>query len=147
MYRHILIPTDGSALSRKAIAAGIAFARSEGARITGLFAAPAPTPVIYKDFLPVGLTTPEAHARMIEKAAARYLGFIEAAAKKAGVPCETLCVTDDFPADAILGQAAKRKCDLVFMASHGRGGLSKVLLGSQTHKVVTRARIPVLVWR
>jgi len=72
---------------------------------------------------------------------------IERAAKTAGVPCETVSVTDDFPADAILSLAKRRKCDLIFMASHGRRGLSGLLLGSETQKVLTHARIPVLVHR
>jgi nucleotide-binding universal stress UspA family protein len=147
MFKHILIPTDGSTVSKKAAVAAVEFARSEGARVTALFAAPAPTPVVYQDFLPVGLTTPEAHAEVIRKAAERYLGVVQAAARKANVPCDAVWVTNDFPAEAIVAEARKRKCDLVFMASHGRGGLARVLLGSQTHKVVTGAGVPVLVHR
>jgi nucleotide-binding universal stress UspA family protein len=147
MFQHILIPTDGSALSRKAAIAGIALARATGARVTGLFAAPAATPLVYRDLLPVGYATPAKHAAMIKEAAAKHLGVIEAAAKKAGVPCETVSITDDFPAAAILAQAKRRKCDLIFMASHGRHGLKAVLLGSETQKVLTGSQIPVLIHR
>lgn len=147
MYRHILIPTDGSALSRKAIANGIKFAKSIGARVTGLFAAPPATPVVYKNFVPVGYMTPQEHAEMIERTAARYLGVIEQAARHAGVRCKCVHVTNDFPSDAILAVAKRQKCDLIFMASHGRRGLAGVLLGSETQKVLTQSKIPVLVSR
>lgn len=147
MYKHILIPTDGSALSREAIISGVKLAKSIGARVTGLFAAPPATPLVYGDFVPVGYMTPQQHAEMIEKTAAKYLGMIEKAAKEAGVPCACVHVTNDFPADAIIAVAKKRKCDLIFMASHGRRGLAGVLLGSETQKVLTHSRIPVLVYR
>lgn len=147
MYRHILIPTDGSQLSRRAIASGVKFAKSIGAKVTGLFAAPPPTPLVYGDFVPVGYMTPQQHAEMIERTAAKYLGVIEKAAKNAGVACECVHLTNDFPADAILAVAKKRKCDLIFMASHGRRGLAGVLLGSETQRVLTHSRIPVLVFR
>ena len=147
MYKHILIPTDGSALSRKAIAHGVKFAKSVGAKVTGLFAAPPATPVVYKGFVPVDYMTPRAHAEMIEKTAAKYLAVIEQAAKHAGVRCQCIHVTNDFPADAILAVAKQQKCDLIFMASHGRRGLAGVLLGSETQKVLTHSKIPVLVSR
>jgi len=147
MYKHILIPTDGSELSRRAIAAGVKLAKSVGAKVTGFFAAPPATPVVYEDFLPVGYMTPEQHAQLIEKTAARYLEVIEKAAKAAGVACECVHVTNDFPADAILAMAKKKGCDLIFMASHGRRGLRGVLLGSETQKVLTHSKIPVLVYR
>jgi nucleotide-binding universal stress UspA family protein len=147
MYKHILIPTDGSRLSQRTVVAGVELAQALGARVTGLFAAPAATPLVYRDLLPVGYGTPEQNAVLIERAAQRYLAVIERAAKAAGVPCETVSVTDDFPADAILSLAKRRKCDLIFMASHGRRGLSGLLLGSETQKVLTHARIPVLVHR
>jgi len=125
----------------------VKLAQALGARVTGLFAAPAATPLVYRDLLPVGYGTPEENAVLIERAASRYLAVIERAAKTAGVPCETVSVTDDFPADAILSLAKRRKCDLIFMASHGRRGLSGILLGSETQKVLTHASIPVLVHR
>jgi nucleotide-binding universal stress UspA family protein len=129
MFTHILIPTDGSGLSRKAIAGGIALAKVAGAKVTAVFAAPTATPVVYR------------------RTAAHYLGVVEKAAKKARVRCETVCVTNDFPAEAILAVAKKGKCDLIFMASHGRRGISGLLVGSETQKVLAHARIPVLVYR
>mgnify|MGYP003394289096 CR=1 len=147
MYKHILIPTDGSTLSRRAAIAGVALAQAIGARVTGLFAAPAATPFVYRDLLPVGYVTPAKHAALIKEAAAKHLAVIEQAAKKAGVPCDVDCITDDYPATAILAQAKRRKCDLIFMASHGRRGLKGLLLGSETQKVLTGSSIPVLIHR
>ena len=146
MYKHILIPTDGSPQSKKAIAGAIDLAKSIGAQVTGLFAAPPATPIVYRNHLPAGLTTMAEHKEAIEKSAATYLGVIEQAAKKAGVPCEVLTVTSDYPADTILATAKKKKCDLIVMATHGRRGISAVLLGSETQRVVTHAEIPVLVY-
>jgi len=147
MYKHILIPTDGSPLSNAAAAAGVRLAKKLGARVTGLFAAPAATPLVYRDVLPVGYGTPQQNAALIKRAAARHLDIIERAAKGAGVRCETVSLVDDFPADAILVQAKKRGCDLIFMASHGRRGLRGVLLGSETQKVLAGSALPVLVYR
>lgn len=147
MFKNILIPTDGSPVSLKAIAAGIKFAKTHGAKVTGFFAAPSATPIVYRNFLPVGYTTPQAHARAIEKSAAEYLDVIAKAAKKAGLRCELVHVTSDFPADTIVEIAKKKGCDCIFMSSHSRKGLAKALLGSQTQKVIATAPMPVLVYR
>lgn len=147
MFKHILIPTDGSPLAVKAAAAGVKLAQLMDARVTALFAAPPPTPLVYEDFLPVGYMTPDDHAQAIAKAAERYLGVIENAAKAAGVACECVQITSDFPAQTILDTAKARKCDLIVMGSHGRNGLAALLLGSQTQKVLAQAKIPVLVYR
>jgi nucleotide-binding universal stress UspA family protein len=147
MFTHILIPTDGSEPSKRAVEAGVALAKALGARVTGMYAAPAPTPVVFKNFLPVGYSPPDEHAAAIERAARRYLGVIEAAAAAAGVACDTVHLTSEYPADTILDVAKRRKCDLVFMASHGHTGLAGLLLGSETQKVLAHAKIPVLVYR
>jgi nucleotide-binding universal stress UspA family protein len=147
MFKHILIPTDGSALSHKAIDKGVRLAKSLGAKVTGLFAAPPATPVVFSHHVPVGYQTPQQHAKAIEKATSRYLDAIKTAAARAGVRCECIHVTNDFPADAILAVAKKQKCDLIVMASHGRRGAARVLLGSETQKVLTHSKIPVLVTR
>ena len=147
MYKHVLIPTDGSPASNRAAKAGVAFARAIGARVTAFFAAPAPTPLVYDGLLPVAYMPPDRHAEIIERAATKYLGAIEVAATAAGVPCVSVHVTSDFPADAIVETAKRRKCDAIFMASHGRRGLAGVLLGSETQKVLTHSRIPVVVYR
>lgn len=147
MFKHILIPTDGSKLSKEAAEAGVKLAQTLGARVSGFFAAPAPTPIIYKARLPVGYATLEEHRKMIEKTSAGFLAVIEKAARAADVPCEVISVTSDFPADAILAAAKKRRCDLIFIASNGRQGLRGVLLGSETRKVLTHSPVPVLVYR
>lgn len=147
MFKHILIPTDGSRLSDRAAAAGVELAAAVGARVTGLFVAPPATPVVFEGLLPVGYASPEEHAQTIERAAARYLGVIEKAALAAGVPYEGVSPTGDYPADAIVEAARQRKCDLIVMASHGRRGMAAVLLGSEVEKVLTQSKIPVLVHR
>ena len=147
MFKHILIPTDGSKLSTEAAEAGVKLAKALGARVTALFAAPPATPIVYKAMIPVGYATPDEHRKMTARAAASYLGAIEKAARAARVPCETLTLTSDFPAEAILAMAKKRRCDLVFMASHARKGLRGVLLGSETQKVLANGKLPVLVYR
>jgi nucleotide-binding universal stress UspA family protein len=147
MYKHILIPTDGSTQSAHAVAQGVELAKVVGARVTGLFVSPAPTPVVFEGLLPVGYMQPDEHAAMSARAAARYLGVIEKAATQAGVSCECVTITGEYPADVILQTAVNRKCDLIVMASHGRRGLASVLMGSETQKVLTHAKIPVLVCR
>lgn len=147
MYQHILIPTDGSTLSGHAVVQGIALAKAIGARVTGLFVAPAPTPLVFDGLVPVDYMQPDEHASLTARAAARALGVIEKAAQLAEVPCECLSVTGEYPAEAILEAAAEHKCDLIVMASHGRRGLAGVLLGSETQKVLTHAKGPVLVCR
>ncbi len=147
MFKHILIPTDGSALSEAAIRAGVELARTVGARVTGFFAAPAPTPLVYGDLMPVGYMPPDQHEALLKKAAEHHLGVIEAAARAAGVPVSCISVTSEYPADSIVKIATKRGCDLIFMASHGRRGLAGILLGSETQKVLTHSSVPVLVFR
>ena len=147
MFKNILIPTDGSKLSQKAAVYGINLAKSVGAKVTAFFAAPPATPIIYSDILPVGYATPAEHEQMIERAAARYLGFVERAAEKAGVRCEAVHVTSDYPGEAILKLARNKKCDLIVMATHGQGGLRGVFIGSATQKVLNQSSIPVLVLR
>jgi nucleotide-binding universal stress UspA family protein len=148
MFKHILLPTDGSRLSLQSARAGVLLAKALGARVTAFFAAPPATPILYRAMLPVGYATPGEHEKMTRKVARKYLGAIERAAAAAGVRCEALSVTSDFAADAILKAAARRRCDLIFMASHGRRGLRRAsLLGSETQKVLSLAPVPVLVYR
>ena len=144
MFKNILIPTDGSPLSQKAVVQGVALAKSVGAKVTALFAAPPATPIIYRNHLPVGYATPGEHEQMIKKTAARCLEFVERAAKKARVPCESILVTSDFPEDDILKVAQKKKCDLIVMATHGQGGMRGVFVGSVTQKVLGKSKIPVM---
>ena len=147
MYKHILLPTDGSALAREAVHTGIELAKSIGAQVTGFYAAPPATPIEFKGLLPTGYTDLIKHAHMIEQAAARYLAIVAEAAQAAGVRCKLEHVTDDYPANAIVAAAKRNKCDLIFMASHGHRGFTSSFLGSQTHKVLAESTVPVLVYR
>jgi nucleotide-binding universal stress UspA family protein len=145
MFKHILIPTDGSKLSEAAARQGIRLARETGARVTCLHAIPR----FHASDVMLGLL--ETSRGDYEKAAmdyaANHTGFVERAAHAAGVTCEVEYATSDDPAGAIVEAAGKRKCDLIVMASHGRRGVQSLLLGSQTQKVLTHSTIPVLVYR
>ena len=147
MFKNILIPTDGSELSQKAALKGVALAKSLGAKVTAFFAAPPATPIVYRNHLPVGLAQPGEHAQIIEKMTTRYLDFVARAAKKAGVRYEGLHVTSDFPDEAILDIARKKKCDLIVMATNGQSGLRGMLIGSVTQKVLAKSKVPVMILR
>ena len=146
MFKHILIPTDGSELSQKAIRTGVELARFHGARVTGVHAIPDYHLMIAYE----GAFDPITEERIEKEARARaeaFLGFIRETAGAAGVPCDTVCETSDHPYDAILKTAAAKGCDLILLHSHGRRGLAAVLLGSETRKVLTYSTIPVMVVR
>ncbi len=147
MYKHILVPTDGSTLSAKAIRQAVAFAKATGARITGFYAAPEYSVQVYGDFVPPDFITPQEFSKQTRRTAEKYLGVIEKAAEAAGVRCKTAFVTSDRPWQAIIKAVQKHDCDLIFMASHGRRGLAGLLLGSETQKVLTHTKVPVLVHR
>ena len=145
MYRHILIPTDGSALSEMAIRQGVVLAKAIGAKVTALTVAP---PFHVFDVDPVMVTsTPAQYAKESAARAEKYLAVARVEAGIADVPCETVPVTQDHVYEAIIDTASKRGCDLIFMASHGRKGMSALVLGSETYKVLTHSKIPVLVCR
>ncbi len=147
MFKNILIPTDGSELSQKAVAAGVALAKSVGAKVTGFFAAPPATPIVYRNHMPVGLSQPADHAQLIEQTAAKYLDYIARAAEQSGVAYRGLHATNDYPAEAILDIANKEQCDAIVMATHGDGGLRGVFIGSVAQKVINQAKIPVMIVR
>lgn len=148
MYGRILIATDGSALSRKATEEGIALARSIGASVVGFHAR---IPVMLPYYTDLALVMPQRTAELMEKkgldAAKRYLTKMEELAKKSGVAFKGVHSVDASPADAIVRVAKKERCELIVMASHGRRGMSRLLLGSETNHVLARARLPVLVVR
>jgi nucleotide-binding universal stress UspA family protein len=145
MHRHILIPTDGSALSQAALEYGIALAKSVGAKVTVLTVS---TPFHTFAVEPVMVTdTPEQYAKQVAALAKNYLDAAKEIALAAGVNCETVHVEHDHPYLAIIEMAAKKLCDLIVMASHGRRGISAIVLGSETSKVLTHSGIPVLVVR
>src|SRR5262249_21406008 len=145
VYKHILIPTDGSELSETAIERGVALARSVGARVTALTVS-APFHVLSLD--PLAVTdTPEEYTVDCGRRAERYLRVARDAAEIAGVAFEGLHIVADHPYHAIIETARSRDCDLICMASHGRKGLSALVLGSETTKVLTHSQIAVLVCR
>lgn len=147
MFRNILVPTDGSALSRKGIKKAVALAKITGARVTGFHVAPAYKFNVYADYIPPDFVLPKDFEARAKKVAARHLEAIKKECGAAGVQCANYFVCSDFAADAIIKAAKKYKCDLIAMASHGRSGLSKMLLGSETQKVLANTAIPVLVLR
>lgn len=145
MFKHILLPTDGSDLSERAVLAGISFAKEIGAQVTGLTVLPEFHTFTYKTEMLED--TREEFTAATEQQAAKHLAFISDAARSAGVSCATVHVVADDPYDAILQAARERSCDLIIMASHGRRGVKGVLLGSETQKVLVHSDIPVLVYR
>jgi nucleotide-binding universal stress UspA family protein len=143
MFKHILLPTDGSEFSEAAIRKGIQFAKSIGARVTGFYAMPEFHIFTYRTEMLED--TKEEFAKDSKAHADKYLAAIEKAAKEAGVACDAVQATSDQPYEAILKAAEDRECDLIMMASHGRKGIRGLLLGSETHKVLTHTKLPVLV--
>lgn len=147
MFKHILVPTDGSQLSQDAAKQAITFAREINAKITAFFAKPEYPVTYFGEGALVDPTTPEKFSEISDKQASEVLGSIRQLCTEAGVVCDTLTATSDVPYEAIIEAATKSDCDLIFMASHGRKGISGLLLGSETNKVLTHSKIPVLVYR
>jgi nucleotide-binding universal stress UspA family protein len=145
MYKHILIPTDGTALSELALENGITFAREIGASITVLMCVESAAMLLVAS-VQVAETQNRVRKHAVEHAA-RHLGEAQSKARAAGVSCETVQVDHDHPYQAIIDTAKAKGCDLIAMASHGRRGISALVLGSETMKVLTHSTIPVLVFR
>jgi nucleotide-binding universal stress UspA family protein len=148
MFRHILIPTDGSRLATPGIRAGVRLARALGARVSGVYVMP-PLPFRgYDENAPLyaGLSMRD-WRKHYRNAARNALAMVESEARAAKVPCNTAVARQAWPWKGILGVARSKKCDAIVMASHGRGGLGGLLLGSETQRVLAHSRIPVLVTR
>ena len=143
MYTNILLPTDGSELAGKSVGHGIALAQRIGAKITALTVSP-PFHTFTTDTQMIE-DTPAQYKARVQKHAEKILGAV--AAQAAGVACETIQVEHEHPYQAIINTAASKGCDLIIMASHGRRGISAIVLGSETLKVLTHCKIPVLVHR
>lgn len=147
MYKKILVPTDGSTLSKKAVRSALALAASVGAEVVALNVVPR-YPTSYFDG---GLSVSTQEVARIEKQWADHgqaiADAVEEAAGKAGVKAKAVTARSDLVAEAILAAARKHKCDLIVMASHGRRGLKRLLLGSETQHVLTHGTVPVLVLR
>lgn len=148
MFKHILLPTDGSRLADRAVTRGMGLAKSLGARVTLLTVVPE-----FQMFaddsvaMPVSLQFKERYDREAKARAAKMLESIRKRLEKAGLRADAVTIASALPYQQIIAVARKRKCDLVVMASHGRRGLAGLLLGSETVKVLTHSRIPVLVLR
>jgi nucleotide-binding universal stress UspA family protein len=148
MFKHILIPTDGSRPAAKAVKQGIALAKSLGAKVTALNVAPEFQMIVDEGFvMPNVGEMKKRFDDQTSKQAKKILDAIAAEAAAAGLKCETVVDRGARPYDAILERARKLKCDLIVMGSHGRTGLAHILLGSETSKVLTHSKIPVLVVR
>jgi nucleotide-binding universal stress UspA family protein len=147
MFKHILVPTDGSQLSADTSRRAIAFAKEIGAKVTFFFAKPDYPVAFYGEGALIDPTTPDKFAEMAEQQAKEILAANEAAAKAEGVTCASVSSVSDIPYEAIIAAAEQTGADLIFMASHGRRGISGLLLGSETQKVLTHSKIPVLVYR
>jgi nucleotide-binding universal stress UspA family protein len=147
MFKHILIPTDGSPVSAKAVKAGIALAKQTGARVTGYYALE-PVPVrLYGEGYVADRQMVAEFERRARASAKKQVDAIVRAAAKAGVRCDTLVETARTPYEGIIEAARKRRCDLILMASHGYRGLMRLTLGSVTDKVIQLSKTPVLVYR
>ena len=145
MFRNILIPTDGSKLSQKAVRHGIRMAKAMKAHVTALHVSPKFHTFIYVTGMIA--TTQEQYSVESDQQANICLAFAKKVADGAGVPCDVVHVSSDYPYKEIISVARKRKCDLILMASHGRRGVEGFLLGSETQKVLTHGQTPVLVYR
>lgn len=145
MFKHILIPVDGSAFSDKAIDTGVQFAKSVGARITGFIAEPEYKIPSHGQVINRTAESMYEHEEKARKHAESVLKRIADHAQAAGVPYDSGFVESDQPAEAIVDAAEKHQCDLILMVSHARRGLDKLLHGSVAGTVMTRTRIPVLV--
>jgi nucleotide-binding universal stress UspA family protein len=145
LFKNILVPTDGSDLAVKAVEQGVLFAKEIGAKITAVTVT---EPFHLLSVAPSQLEyTPFEYKKHAEAHAEQVLDAVSVSAKSAGVVCETLHVEHEHIYQAIIDAAEARRCDLIVMASHGRRGVSAVVLGSETVKVLTHSKIPVLVYR
>ena len=147
MFKHILVPTDGSSRSVAAIDRAVRFAKEQGARVTGLYVAPSEQPHILEDMSSMHVRLPGTANDEARRAGRKHLQKVSRAAAGLGVRCDVVCAVGERPYEEIVRTANRAKCDLIFMASHGRTGLSRLLLGSQAAKVLALSRVPVMVIR
>jgi nucleotide-binding universal stress UspA family protein len=145
MFTHLLLPTDGSPASEAAIQPSMELAKALHARVTGLHVIPEFHVFTYQTEMLED--TPEQFTKDSQDHAVKFLAVVQKAAEEAGVACDTAYVVSDHPHEAIIKVAEERGCDLIAMASHGRKGMSGLLLGSETQKVLTHSKKPVLVFR
>lgn len=148
MFKHILLPVDGSRLALKGAKAGIRLAKALRARVTAVYVIPPFMPFAYGDAaVYVPALSPLEYRKATEQGARKALAVVEAEAKKARVRCKSRFVTAVQTYDGILRAVRSARCDAIAMASHGRSGLAGVLLGSETTRVLAHSKVPVLVLR
>lgn len=145
MYKNILLATDGSDLAKHAVGHGITLAKILGSKVTVITVTMPWSAVAYGE-MAVAIP-PEDYDKSVKANAEKILVEAASRAKEAGVSCTTMQASDINPYQAILTAARDKACDLIVVGSHGRSGLSRLLLGSETVKVLTHTKIPVLVWR
>jgi nucleotide-binding universal stress UspA family protein len=143
MYKNILIPTDGSELSGKAVQHGVALAKAIGAKVTALTVTPLGVTLV----MGVVADTTADYKKRVQEQTAKTLQAVADQAKAQGVACETVQVEHEHPYQAIIDVSKAKGCDLIVMSSHGRHGMAALVLGSETVKVLTHSKIPVLVHR
>ncbi len=145
MFKRMLVPTDGSDLSNRAVRAAVEYAKDTGAEVVGLSVAHV---LPYESFTMISRREDfTLLSASIRQRAKDYAHVIEETAANAGVACQAYTVSDQSPWRAIIEAVSRYSCDSIFMASHGRSGLNRILLGSQTLKVLTHADVPVIVYR
>jgi nucleotide-binding universal stress UspA family protein len=147
MYTNLLVPTDGSKLSDKAVTQALELAKALKAKITVFHASPDYPMPVYAEGVAVEMISRREYTKRAKEDSQKVLDRIAAKAKASGVECTTVHAIAAAPWEAILACAKKAKCDGIVMASHGRRGLAGLLLGSETTKVLTHSKIPVLVVR
>ena len=145
MFKHLLLPTDGSELSLRAVDMGIALAASLGADVYAFHVVDPYPELSY--VVDVARTNQEFFLHEAIKQAEGYLQEVHKRASAAGVPCQSGHTTGNKPYVSIIAAAVRQKCDLVVMASHGRQGVNRLLLGSETQKVLLSCEVPILVCR
>jgi nucleotide-binding universal stress UspA family protein len=148
MFKHILLPTDGSKLSNRAVDRGLELAKSLKARVTSIHVVPEFRMVADDSFVtPRSVELKIRYEKEARDGAAKMLDKVAERAKAAGVKHDAVVVVSDVPYQEIIDAARKQKCDLIMMASHGHHGIAGLLLGSETAKVLTHSKVPVLVVR
>lgn len=145
MYKHLLIATDGSELAKKAVEKGLALAKVLGSKATVITVTEPWDAVVVAEAAVV--FSPEHYDESVAASAANILSGVRDIAASAGVACDTAHIKDQFPAEGIVDAAKRLDCDLIVMASHGRRGVARLLLGSQANRVLTHSSVPVLIYR
>ena len=147
MFKCILVPTDGSSLSLRAIGPAVQLAKEQGAKVVALYVAPAYRGTVFQESTTEAYVSPQQYEATAKRHGEKILEAVASAASAAGVPCTLAHALSDSPYEEILKAGKRYGCDLIYMSSHGRRGVSQLLLGSETSKVLAHTTIPVLVHR